>query len=955
MMQPILESLARYLADTPGEESARTRIILPNRRAGLFLQRNLSKYNTSAAWSPSIYAINDFISEMSQLELCDPVEAVFMLHDIHFDLKEHAEPLDEFFHWGEIMLNDFDEMDKYLVDPLQIFQNIADLKELEEPFAGLEPSQLVFLRQFWDGFFAGNDTPEKARFLEIWKLLPELYSRLRDELRKRGEGYQGMLYRDIVERIDLNEMIVPEGRIIVAGFNALNGCEKKIFSWLQKHGAEFFWDYDHSYTDDTGSESGRFMRNNLVNFPPTAELEPFTSMETPKDIRIFELPSDLLQAKTVHRILEEEKLPSDLDCTDTAVILCDEELLMPVLMSVPLSAGEINVTMGYPMKSTPVSGFTEALLRLQHNSRVAKDGTVSFYFKDVQSILLHPYMERVKTEPGKSLLETIAQRNLIQVEQGLFQTDFEKMIFRQVSGSDDLIIYMREIFLHVLEIFASGEEKLLPELHREFVLRILIHLNKLETLLSKRPEIPMAVFERLFRKILSLSRVPFEGEPLSGLQVMGILETRMLDFKHVILLSMNEEVMPASPFRHSYIPYALRLAFGMPSREDMDGIYAYYFNRLLQRAERVDLLFNGTSEGVRTGEMSRYLHQLIYSRGIKIRRPGVEVMAREGVAVVVKHTPEIEKKLKRYTTESDSKKFLSPSAINAYIDCSLKFYLRYLARIGEPDEVEEEIGAAGFGTVVHEAIRVLYEEISARDEGAISRKALETLRKSERIEEVLTRTFMEHHYKGRKNAIPEGRNIIILKVMLRYLKKIIDTDLKITPFELVSAEKTYRRELEISSGDKRKVVRIGGLIDRVDRIGENLRVIDYKTGNAKREFSNVDALFDGSQSYRNGAALQTLLYSWLVLAEHPGDQVSPGLYVMKSLYDEKFDPRLVMGSYSKREEIDSFAKLEEPYLLQLEKTLARLFDSGIDFKQTEKESICGYCDFSKICSRQTIE
>lgn len=960
-MQAILESLASYLANNPGEGSSGTKIILPNRRAGLFLQRNLSKYNTSVSWSPAIYSISDFIGEMSQLELCDPVEAVFMLHDLYKGLKDNAEPLDEFYHWGEIMLHDFDEMDKYLVDYHLLFRNIADLKEIEEPFAGLEPSQLAFIRQFWEGFYAGNDTPEKEQFLEMWRILPELYLKLREALRSRGEGYQGMLYREIAERIEKQTIEAPEGRIIVAGFNALNGCEKSIFSWLKKHGAEFFWDYDHSYTDDPGNEAGRFMRDNLLSFPPAADLEAFSSLQEPKEIRIFELPSDLLQAKTVHRILDERKLPEDVDCTDTAVILCDEELLMPVLMSVPQSTGEINVTMGYPMKSTPVAGFTESLLRLQHNSRVAKDGTVSFYYKDVQSILLHPYMERTETEAGGGLLEEIADRNLIQVEQSYFQSDFEKLIFKQLKDSEELVVYLREIFLHVLEIFASEEEKLLPELHREFVLRILIHLNSLETLLTKHPGIPMAIFERLFRKMLSLMRIPFEGEPLSGLQLMGILETRMLDFRHVILLSMNEEVMPASQFRHSYIPYALRLAFGMPSREDMDGIYAYYFNRLLQRTEHVDLLFNGTSEGIRTGEMSRYLHQLIYNRGVNIRRPGVEVMAREGIPVVVKHSPEIDQKLSRYTRETDSAKFLSPSAINAYIDCSLKFYLRYIARIGEREEVEEEIGAAGFGTVVHESIRILYDEIAEQGNGVISREALEQLRKSERIEKVLNQTFMEHHYKGRRNAVPEGRNIIILKVMLRYLKKIIDTDLKISPFELVSAEQTYRRELEISCQEEKMAVRIGGLIDRVDRVDGVLRVIDYKTGNAKREFSNVDALFDGSLSHRNGAALQTLLYSWLVLAEYQEkpekqpEQVAPGLYVMNALYDAAFDPRLVMGSYSKREVISSFAKLEESYLLRLEETLARIFDPGIDFVQTDNETICSYCDFSKICSRQTID
>ncbi|MCP4311867.1 MAG: hypothetical protein GY790_11435 [Bacteroidetes bacterium] len=954
-MQAILETLARYLAEAHEGESDETRIILPNRRAGLFLQRNLARYNRSVAWAPRIYAINDFIDELSQLEPADPVESVFLLYDLYKDMKEAAEPVDEFYHWGEIMLHDFDEMDKYLVDPDLLFRNIADLKEIEEPFAGLEPSQLAFIRQFWEGFFAGDDTPEKKHFLEMWKILPQLYSRLRRELHDRGEGYQGMQYREIAERIGLNTIPSPGGRIIIAGFNALNGCEKRIFSWLQKHEAELFWDYDQHYIDDPGSEAGRFMRDNLLNYPPTANLESFNSMQSSKKIRIFELPTDLLQAKTVHRILEERELPGNADSTDTAVILCDEELLMPLLMSVPQSTGEVNVTMGYPMKSTPVAGFTEALLRMQNNSRRAKDGTVSFYYKDVQSILLHPYMERAGTGTGDSLLDDITKRNLIQVEQGLFHTSFEKMIFRQVEDSDDLIGYLREIFLHILEIFATGEEKLLPELHREFVLRILIHLNRLETLLSTRPGIPIAIFERLFRKVLSLMRIPFEGEPLSGLQVMGILETRMLDFRHVILLSMNEEVMPASQFRHSYIPYALRLAFGMPSREDMDGIYAYYFYRLLQRAERVDLLYNSTSEGVRTGEMSRYLQQLIFNRGVEVRRPGVEVMAREPVPVVVQHSPEIDQKLELYTTQSESKKFLSPSAINAYIDCSLKFYLRYIARIGEPDEVEEEIGAAGFGTVVHETIRELYEEITAGGKGVIEREALEQLKNSERIGEVLTRTFMEHHYKGRRNAVPEGRNIIILKVMLRYLIKIIETDEQIAPFDLVSAELTYQRELGINCGTELKVIRIGGLIDRVDRVGEVLRVIDYKTGNAQTGFSSLEALFNGSLSSRNGAALQTLLYSWLVLGKHPDEQVSPGLYIMKSLYDSQFDPRLVMGSHSNREVIDSFAKLGENFLERLEETLIRLFDPGVDFAQTDNESICKYCDFSKICSRQTIE
>ncbi len=955
-MQAILDILARYLTDDPDKLTGETCIILPNRRAGLFLERHLSRHMSQVGWMPRIFSITEFINELSDLAACDPVETLFTLYDIYQDTKEQPESLDEFYYWGEVLLKDFDEIDKYMVDPEMLFRNIVDLKEIEEPLAGIDASQISFIRQFWEGFHAGQTTREKERFLEIWKLLPVLYSRLHETLQKRGEGCPGMQYREIAGKIEAGRLTISQwDRIIVAGFNALNGCEKRIFGWLQNLGAEFFWDYDLSYMDDPAHEAGRFLRENLAAFPPPLDLDVFKGMETRKEIRIFELPTDILQAKTVHRILEQEDGGSINDCTDTAVVLCDEELLMPVLMSVPESIGDINVTMGYPMSITPVLGFVDALLRLQRNIRRSADGSEMFYHKDVKSVLLHPYMEYAGDGNPHPLLEEMASGNLIQVERSRFGSDFEKMIFRSVDGPAGFIVYFRDLFLHILENLASKEEQVLPELHREFVFTLLIHLNKLEALLSSRPDLPLPILEKLFRKVLAVLRVPFEGEPLSGLQVMGILETRMLDFKHVIILSMNEEVMPASHFRQSYIPYALRLAFGMPGREDMDAMYAYYFNRLLQRAEKVDLLFNSTSEGIRTGEMSRFLHQLIFSRGIQVIRPGLEVMAREVPELVIDHTGEIETLLQRYLADTEGDKYLSPSAINTYVDCSLKFYLRYLAGIGEPDEVLEEIDAAGFGTVVHDSIKLLYEEISAEEDGTIHRKALKTLLDSERIEEVLTSIFIKYHFKGRKNASIEGRNIIIIRVMIRYLKKIIQTDLAIAPFTLVSAEATYTRDLELKTGDKKKTIRIGGKIDRVDRVGGLLRVIDYKTGNSSQGFSSLEALFDGNLASRNGPGLQTLLYAWLVSKEHPGEQVAPGLYVMKSLYDEKFDPLLTIGSQREKQRIVSFSVYEEEYMSLLRDTLNKLFDPGHPFTRTENETKCRYCDFAAICSRSVIE
>ncbi|MCK4746928.1 MAG: PD-(D/E)XK nuclease family protein, partial [Bacteroidales bacterium] len=622
MMQPILESLAIHLIRTCGTALGEVTIILPNRRAGLFLQRHLARHGKEVRWSPQIYAINDFINEISLLENPDPVELLFTLYDIYSECVEHPDPFDEFYYWGEIMLRDFDEMDKYLVDAEMLFTNIIDLKEIEEPLAGLDEDRIKFILQFWNGFHEGDLTPEKEKFLDIWKLLPRLYARLREMLGSMGLGYQGMQYREIVERIERTGLDEPgSGKIIIAGFNALNGCEKRILSWLQEKGAEFYWDYDHSYVEDGIMEAGRYLRDNLVQFPESEKLEDFRGLDQDKEIRIFELPTDVLQAKTVHKILERAGSATMRDCTDNAVVLCDEELLMPVVMSLPEALQEINVTMGYPMKNTPVYSFVDHLLQMQSNIRQTRDGRERFYHKDVTSILLHPYMREADDGADHPLHDEITRSNLIYVDSGSFKGELVRKIFRRAESALELVRYLRSIFQQIIESMSGQADRMHQDLDREFVFQMLIHLNKLEMLLGNRPSITTPILVRLIRKLLSNLRIPFEGEPLSGLQVMGILETRLLDFRHVILLSMNEEVMPGSSAVQSYIPYALRVGFKMPAREDMDAIYAYYFNRLMQRAEKIDLLYNSRSEGARTGEMSRYLYQIIYHHGTKVIRP----------------------------------------------------------------------------------------------------------------------------------------------------------------------------------------------------------------------------------------------------------------------------------------------------------------------------------------------
>lgn len=960
MMQPILESLAIHLLSRDDSRLGNTRIILPNRRAGLFLQRHLARHNSQVQWSPAISSISDFISEISCYDPVDSLEALFILYDVYRVSVNEPETLDDFYYLGEMMLRDFDEIDKYLVDAGMLFSNIIDLKALEEPLAGLEPEQMAFIRQFWSGFYTGDQTPEKEQFFRIWKLLPLLYNGLRKALDARGTGYPGMQYREVVGRIARGEMDhLREESVIVAGFNALNSCEKKIFSWLQQQGAGFFWDYDPHSMEDPESEAGRFLRENMRMFPQETVLSHGRSAKGKYPIRVFELPTDVLQAKTVHRILKEDTATRD-DCTDTAVILCDEALLMPVITSLPGDREEINITMGYPMKNTPVSGLIDALFRLQKNLRKGSGGRILFYHKDVISILLHPYLSDGNDAGGQDgtvnpLTDEIISNNLVLVDQHYFRGALQQKIFRSLKDAADLLDYLRDIFNHILELLAGKEGGIYQMLDREFIFRLLLRLNQLGILMNRWPGMTFSMLERLIKKMLSGLNVPFEGEPLSGLQVMGILETRLLDFRHLILLSMNEEVMPASHTAQSNIPYSLRLAFKMPSREDMEAIYAYYFYRLIQRAEKIDLLYNSGSEGVRTGEMSRYLYQLIFRQNLKVIQPVLEVVARERHPIVIHHTPETRGKLAGYLLPGKEERYLSPSAINTYIDCPLKFYFRYLAGIGEPDEVQEEIDAAGLGTVVHDSIRELYSEIAGHSGGTITPQDLQNLLGSGETGQVLRRVFQEHHFRGRKQQTIEGRNIILVHVMLRYLEKIINTDMALAPFTLVAAEQSYRRSLEITVGNKRLKAKLGGKIDRIDRVGDTLRVIDYKTGNARQGFSEIADLFDPGVHNRNGAAMQTLFYAWLVVEDHREEKILPGLYVMRELFGSHFDPSLTMGKQRNRRQVSSFREVEGEFVTHLSHTISRMFDDTIPFQQRKHDDKCNSCGYAAICNRRSVD
>ncbi len=951
-MNIFLEILAKHLLDKHGKSLSEFALIFPNRRSGLFFQRFLALHTKDTMWLPQIRTINELMQDLSSLQLADPIDIQFELYDIYKSLVPTPDSFDEFFPWGEMMVSDFDHLDKYLVNPEEIFKNIKELKEIDEKFGGLEEEQVEYIRKFWKNFHDGDMSKEKEVFLQTWEILPKLYHKLTNLLKSQMTGYEGMIYREVAELdiVELDKKLEAKNYIFI-GFNALSLCELMLFKRLKGKGVtSFYWDYDKKYIADSNMEAGRFMRENLIAFPPADDLNIFDELNGKKEIRIFDLPTDILQAKTVHKILSErEELIEDVN--DTAIVACDENLLMPVLVSLPEKIDDVNITMGYPFRNTPMFGLLEAILKLVRNIRRSKSGKGQFYYKDVLSVLNHQYYRLISDETTTRIQEKIAIENRVYIAPSFFTQDFDNLIFGDIQTVTQLIESFDRIFRYILKKLQSLEDQQYTELEKEYVLLLLTRLNKLSDLLKDRSEIELLTFIRLFRKILINQRVPFIGEPLAGLQVMGILETRLLDFKNVILLSMNEEIMPRSNQGNSFIPYSLRFAYHLPTREEMDAIYAFYFFRLIQRAERVDLLFNSSAEGVKSGEMSRYLYQMKYDMGAEIIRPVLSVLASEKRLPEIKKTPEVMELLKRYHSGNKTLSYLSPSALNTYLECSLKFYYQNLLRIRKGEEVSEEVDAIGLGIIVHDTIAELYEKLK-KESPLLQREKLEGLLKDKGTDKVLMEVFRDVYFQSDRNREIEGKNLITFDIIRKYLHQIIKTDINIAPFELIDLEEKYLSDLKIETLDGELSIAIGGKIDRIDKTNDSvLRIIDYKTGNAKLTFPSIESLFDTEHKTRNKEAFQALLYSWIYLADNPVETVLPGLYVMRSIFKKDYSPGFRMGERKDIRELENFVAHKEQFESYLLLLMEEIYNSEIPFRQTSITDRCKYCDFSVICQR----
>ena len=959
-MTPFLQQIASLFYQQYGAEVSRLAFVFPNRRTGLFFQKYLSEVADKPLFSPTILTINDLFVQLSGKQTADRINMLFMLYDIYVRHSGSTETFDEFLYWGEMLLNDFDDVDKYMADARMLFTNVTDLREIENDFSFLDAEQIAAIRTFWSSFYPKGDSPNQEVFLAVWKILYTLYNDLRDALAAEGRGYEGMIFREVVEQMEQNNCCdLPYTKVVFVGLNALSVAEERFLIQLQKRGiADFYWDYASDKVTDPNNKASYFVERNLKNFPSQYPLPAEEKVDT--EIEVIGIPSGIGQAKQVYTLLNElckEDEMSPEEALRTAIILPDEHLLIPVLNAIPEQIRRINVTMGYPLAGTPVASLMEYILALQKNVRYV-DRQPVFYFRDVLPILNHRYISSTCPEIVNALVKDIAENNRIYISAAdLGKTDLLSVLFLPVTDvntfSDYLINVLQELN-KVMHALSSGEEEedatqRTNDLEQEFIFHYFTTVNRMKEIMQDAGiEMKIDTYFRLLKRVTDTITIPFRGEPLSGLQIMGVLETRALDFDRLIILSMNEGIFPLRKAANSFIPYNLRRGFGLPTYEHQDSVWAYHFYRLIYRASHVSLLYDTRSNGLQTGEVSRFVHQLHYHYEVPLQNKLVvyNVSSAKTPALQVKKTDEVMQRLNAF--HKGGNRAISASAVNTYLDCPLKFYFSVVEGIQEEEEVSETIESNVFGSILHKVMEELYMPLCGK---IVTADLLKAIKKDTPVlTGAIARAFAEIFFMSDVVRPLTGQNFLIGEMIRKYVEKILERDSKLTPFRYIESERKINRLFTL--GDNRTEIQLKGFIDRIDEVRDAVRIIDYKSGSGTSVFTSVESLFDKEDKDRAKAVMQVFMYSWMLGAAPAGKTIQTVIYYIPTLFSESFDTSVSRRiERTKTEPVTDFSAYSEAFEGELRRCLDEIFGRETPFTQTTTEKACAWCPFKDICGK----
>lgn len=959
-MESFLKLVAADLYKHTKGNLAHTAVVFPNKRAGLFFNEYLAQESDSPIWSPAYVSISELFRSLSPWEVGDPVKLVCELYKIFRRETQSTETLDDFYFWGEMLISDFDDADKNKVDTDKLFSNLQDLRNIMDDYTFIDDEQEEAIRQFFQSFSIERRTALKERFISLWDVLGNIYKGFRESLASQNIAYEGMMYRHVIEHLDVDKL--PYEKYVFVGFNVLNKVEHTLFTQLKDAGkAVFYWDYDEFYMKENRQavthEAGEFIRRNLRDFPSPLSGELFKNLSKPKEVHYIASSTENAQARYLPQWIRNNLTTPE---KETAVVLCNEALLQPVLHSLPAEVKHVNITMGFPLSQTPVYSFLIALLELHTHGFNFKSGR--YTFQSVVTLLKHPYTRQL-TGQAELLEKELTRNNRFYPLPGeLGKDEFLTRLFTPLSGNLNLCIRLSETLQQVAGIYqanTSGTEDTdaFNQLYRESLFKAYTTINRFRTLIEEDElTVQSETFRRLLVKVLSATNIPFHGEPAIGMQVMGVLETRNLDFRHLVLLSVNEGQLPKSGGDSSFIPYNLRKAFGMTTIEHKIAVYAYYFYRLLQRAERITLMYNTSSDGLNRGEWSRFMLQFLIEWPHPITRQFLEAgQSPQGTSpITVEKTPDVMRRMQSlFDVRANPKAKFSPSALNYYLDCPLKFYYRYVAGLSAPDEVSAEIDSATFGSIFHYAAEHIYKDLTTHGK-VINKEALETLLRNEvKLQDYVDTAFKKLFFNVPQNEKPEynGVQLINSAVIARYLKQLLQNDLRYAPFTFIASEMEVDEPIDIQTPKGVIKSRIGGIIDRMDSKDGTLRIVDYKTGGDADTPPHVESLFIPDKK-RSNYVFQTFLYAAIMCRKQPTMKIAPALLYIHRAATETYSPVIQMGEPRKpKEAVEDFSKYEKEYRERLQGLLEEIFNPEKSFTQTEIIEKCTYCDFKALCKR----
>lgn len=923
MKGSFLYKVAETFVDNIGELEGYC-FVFPNRRSSLFFKKYLSELTPKPIFSPNITTISSLFTNLSGLRSADKISLLIDLHSVYSKYYPNT-PFDEFVFWGDVILNDFDDVDKYLVGAKTLFKNVYDLNSISSDYSFLSERQREAIESFWGAVIKYSDGEKEERFLSIWEKLYPIYLDFKERLRGKGEGYEGMIQRGVADSMaaatELPAPLKNYTKIVFVGLNALNECEKVLLTTLRKLGVgDFYWDFYGKEITDPHNKSSLFMKENVISYPSHFTLS-FEEFDTRLDERVVEcvgVPSAVGQAKYLSTVL------GSLSPDQTSVVLPDETLLFPVLNSIPQSVEFVNVTMGYSLKNSPLASFMALISQLWKKVRVEGERTL-FYHANVISILDHQYIkgDSALYEVGGEIKKGIVEHNLIFVPVDTFQgcnCEILTHIFQERPQS------LPKYQLTLLEMIQDR----LSDIDKEFVLAYYKCINRLA---GFNLQIKDETYFRLLDQLINNVSIPFTGEPLRGLQIMGPLETRCLDFENVIILSSNEGVFPSKSVSNSFIPHNLRVGFSLPTHEFQDSISAYHFYRSIYRAKRVIMVYDTRTEGVnKSGEVSRFIWQLKYHHQV----PLVERVVSHKI-FTTDQAPKSVTIDSKMVEEIANKITLSASSLNTYLDCPLKFYLQVIEKIREEEQVVEDVEANIFGTMFHEVMEGLYLPYRHFE---LSEGVIEKMIKDE------SRIVALIHSAFKKNLNidkVEGKNRVIEALLIRYVKRTLNQDLRNLPFTFLDAEKKVF--VEFNSKDLPFRCKFFGIIDRLDQKGDMVRVIDYKTGGYKIDFKEISELFDTTSAERPYTAFQMLFY--LLLLEKSGsiaptqiESVEMAICSLKDLF-KLGDFKSFMVTQSGYEE----------FKRSLADLVSEIFNPDVPFVARGNKDSCKYCPYSMVCHK----